>query len=45
MLFVYVLKYVIIVSFEQHYVQLYCQFAMFSSLQTNELFVKPSAKQ
>jgi len=44
MLFVYVLKYVIIVSFEQH-VQRDCQVAMFTSLQTNKLLVKPTAKQ
>ena len=45
MLFVKVLKYVICERFEQHYVQLYCQVAMFTSLQTNKLRVKPTAKQ
>ena len=41
------LKYVFIVSFEQHNVQLYCQVAMFTSLQMNKLLllVKPNAKQ
>jgi len=45
MLFVKVLKYVICESFEQHYVQRYCQVAMFTSLQTNTLLVKPTVKQ
>jgi len=39
------LKYVIIVSFEQHYVQLYCQVVMITSMQTNKVLVKPTAKQ
>jgi len=39
------LKYVIIVNFEQHYVQLYCQVGMFTLMQTNTLLVNPTAKQ
>jgi len=39
------LKYVISVSFEQHYVQLYCQAVLLTSLQTNKLLVNANAKQ